>query len=205
MRAGESLTEQLLVTYILGLEKPGKRDRTRRQLAEVALDLFEAQGYEQTTTAAIADVAGVSEMTVFRHYPSKDRLLLDDPYDPHIAAAISAQPTELTALERVTSGIRRAWREVPAPAEAAVRRRLRVAARTPSLTGAVRANTQTTERAVAQALVDTGTELAVARIVAAAVLAALMESLMTWASADDGTPLGDAIMLALRVLESPVR
>lgn len=195
----------MLVANILGMEMQSKRDRTRQRLAEVALDLFEAQGYDQTTTAQIAEAAGVSEMTLFRHYPSKDRLLLDDPYDPHIAAAISAQSTHIAALERVTLGFRGAWRDVPAPAEAAVRRRLRIAARTPSLAGAVRANTQATERAVTQALVDTGTESAVARIVAAAVLAALMESLMAWASVDDGTPLGDAIMLALRVLESPVR
>lgn len=187
------------------MEKQGKRDRTRRQLAEVALDLFETQGYDQTPTAQIAETAGVSEMTLFRHYPSKDRLLLDDPYDPHIAAAIAEQPTNLAPLERVTSGIRRAWREVPAPAEAEVRRRLRIAARTPSLTGAVRANTQATEQAVAQALIDTGTEVEVARIAAAAVLAALMESLMAWASVDDGAPLGDAILLALRVLEKQVR
>jgi len=82
---------------------------------------------------------------------------------------------------------------------------MRVAARTPGLTGPVRANTRATEQAVARALIDTGTEAEVARIAAAAVLAALMESLMAWASVDDGASLGDAIHLALRVLEKSVR
>lgn len=183
------------------LKQPPQREQTRQRLAAVALDLFEAHGYAKTTTVQIAEAAGVSEMTLFRHFASKDRLLLEDPYDPVIAAAVAAQPWELPLVVRVTRGIRAAWRAIPEPAEHATRRRLRVAATTPGLAGAIRVNTQTTEAAIADALTDAGTDATRARIAAAAVLAALMESLTAWAAADDDTPLNDAVQRALDVLD----
>ncbi|PZU44128.1 MAG: TetR family transcriptional regulator [Microbacterium sp.] len=186
------------------VEYLAKRERTRQHILETAFELFEAQGYDRTTTAQIATTAGVSEMTLFRHFASKDRLLLDDPYDPVIAQAVAAQPPELPALTRATAGVRAAWRTVPEPAEEAVRRRMRIAARTPGLTGAIRANTRATETAIARALTDTGADPTVAQIAAAATLAALMESLTAWAVADAPCPLDDAIRLALDVLDDTV-
>ncbi len=182
-----------------------KRERTRQRIVAAALELFEEHGYDRTTTAQIAAAAAVSEMTLFRHFASKDRLLLDDPYDPLIAEAVAAQPLVLPALVRAAGGVRAAWRKVPEPAEASVRRRMRIAARTPGLIGAIRTSTRTTEAAVTRALTDTGTDPAVAQIAAAATLAALMESLMAWAVADDPGPLDDAIQLALGVLDGTSR
>ncbi len=179
-------------------------ERTRQRLADVALELFEAHGYAATTTAQIA-AAGVSEMTLFRHYPSKDRLLLDDPYDPVIAAAMLAQPPELPALAQVTAGMRTAWRALPEPEENTTRRRLRIAARAPGLDGAIRANTRATETAIAGTLASKGTDPVIARIAAAAAMGALMESLTAWAAADDDRSLGDAVRLALDVLDEAVR
>lgn len=187
------------------LKQPMQREQTRQRLAAVALDLFEAHGYVQTTTVQIAAAAGVSEMTLFRHFSTKDRLILDDPYDPVIAAAVAAQPSGLPPVVRVTGGIRAAWRVIPEPAEHATRRRLRVAATTPSLAGAIRGNTQTTEAAIADALTDTGTDPTRARIAAAAVLAALMESLTAWAATDDDTSLDRAVQSALDVLDDTAR
>ena len=45
--------------------------RTRERILAVALDLFERQGYRATTVAQIADAAGVTSMTFFRHFPTK--------------------------------------------------------------------------------------------------------------------------------------
>lgn len=178
-----------------------KSDRTRQRLIDVALDLFEKQGYDETTTAQIAVAAGVSEMTLFRHFASKDRLLLEDPYDPVIAAAVTAQPRELSPLGRAVAGLRAAWRTLPEPESQAVRRRLRIAARTPGLLGAMRASTRATEEAVAGGLTSTGADRIVARIAAAAVLAALTASLLDWAAAENGGSLDAAVRRALDVLD----
>jgi AcrR family transcriptional regulator len=50
-------------------------DLTRQRLVRAALELFTAQGYETTTTAAIARKAGVAEGTIYRHFQSKQHLL----------------------------------------------------------------------------------------------------------------------------------
>jgi AcrR family transcriptional regulator len=177
-----------------------KSERTAARIFQVAIALFERDGYEATTVSAIAAEAGVSEMTFFRHFATKDALLLDDPYDPVIAAGIAAQPTSLPPLARAIAGIRSAWSEVPVEGGELMRRRLRVAA-TPALRGAVSRNTVETERVVAEQLVADGADPGAARVAAAALLAAMMAALLQWAAGDDDRSMGSAIEQALRVLE----
>ena len=62
-----------------------RADRTRGALQRCASELFLRDGYDPTTVAAISRAAGVSQMTFFRHFPTKESVVLDDPYDPVIA------------------------------------------------------------------------------------------------------------------------
>ncbi|UFU04877.1 TetR/AcrR family transcriptional regulator [Ruania halotolerans] len=178
----------------------GRAERTRHRLAVCALELFERHGYDATTTAQIAAAAGVSEMTLFRHFAAKERLIADDPYDPLIAEAVAAQPATLPPLARIVAGLRGAWAALPEPETSEVRRRVRIAARTPSLAAAMHANTRATEDAIVSALAAGGVKKVPARIAAAAALAALMAALLEWAETDHGT-LADAVAGALDVLD----
>lgn len=72
-------------------------------------------------------------MTFFRHFCAKEQLLLEDPYDPLIAAAVGAQPRTLDALARTVRGLRQAWEQLREPEEVIVRRRVRITAQTPTL------------------------------------------------------------------------
>ena len=121
-----------------------------------ALELFDERGYDATTAAAIAERAGVTEMTFFRHFPSKDAVLVADPYDPLIAEAIRRQPSSLAPLAAAIGGVASAWTSAPPPLSAEVRERLRIVSRTPSLRGALARNSAETEAAIAEALVDRG-------------------------------------------------
>ena len=49
-------------------------NETSRQIMRVALSLFSEKGYYSTTTKEIARVAGVNELTIFRHFGSKANL-----------------------------------------------------------------------------------------------------------------------------------
>lgn len=57
---------------------PGGRtrdaDATRQRLLRAALELFTAGGFHATTTPMLAERAGVAEGTIYRHFPSKERL-----------------------------------------------------------------------------------------------------------------------------------
>lgn len=177
----------------------GRSARTRARLVDAALDLFERDGYEATATARIAAAAGVSEMTLFRHFGSKERLLLDDPYDPLIAAAVARQPRDGSPLVRAVDGLRSAWQAIPEPEDELVRRRIAVVASTPSLRSAVAANNAATEDVIADQLVADGCEPLRARVVAAAVLAAVTAALLEWSRR--GGHLGPVVLAALDALE----
>lgn len=164
-----------------------------------ALELFEERGYDATTAAAIAARAGVTEMTFFRHFPSKDAVLLADPYDPLIAKAISGQPVGMSPLIAAAAGVGEAWDSIPAPVSSEVRERLRVVSRTPSLRGALGRNSALTEAAMADALIARGVSRSDARIAASATMGALNAALLDWADGEDAD-LGTAIRAALRVL-----
>jgi len=52
--------------------------RTRVDVADIAVRLFHAQGYEATSATQIAESAGVSRSTFFRQFGSKDDVIFAD-------------------------------------------------------------------------------------------------------------------------------
>jgi AcrR family transcriptional regulator len=48
---------------------------TRRKIIDAAADVFTKNGYSRTTTRSIAKAAGVSEVTLFRHFETKENLM----------------------------------------------------------------------------------------------------------------------------------
>lgn len=57
------------------------RTRTRGDIENAALELFEKQGYDATSADEIAELAGVSRATFFRYYPSKEEVLFTNEAD----------------------------------------------------------------------------------------------------------------------------
>jgi len=179
-----------------------KRARTRERLIDSALELFGERGYEATTVAQIAAKAGVTEMTFFRHFVAKADVLLEDPYDPLIAAAVAKQPLGLDPLTRAVQGVQAAWRSVPAPSGERVRERVRIAAATPSLRAALWRNTAETERVIVDQLISDGAGRLAAKVAAAAVLAGVTAALLEWA-VSDAQELGPMVDTALDMLGTP--
>lgn len=69
---------------------------TRIKLIEAATELFSARGYTATTTRAIAESAGLSEVTLFRHFGSKENLLretMEEVGGPALAKVLRSQLT----------------------------------------------------------------------------------------------------------------
>ncbi|AME27312.1 TetR family transcriptional regulator [Burkholderia sp. PAMC 26561] len=72
---------------------PRNGTEVRRRLQEAALELYAANGFDQTTTAEIATLAGVTERTFFRHFADKREVVFDG---------------EAALIEMLVDGVRRA-------------------------------------------------------------------------------------------------
>ena len=62
-----------------------RRAATRETILTAALRLFERDGYAAVTTRRIAREAGVSPITLFRHFPAKEDLVIPGPADDRTA------------------------------------------------------------------------------------------------------------------------
>lgn len=179
----------------------GKAERTRERVQWVAMDLYLQQGFHETTVKQIAAAAGITEMTFFRHFPTKESVVLDDPFDPAIAAAVTAQPVELRPVERVCRGFVDAIAALDLPVSDEVRRRLQVAARTPALRAGQWRNLEATKVVVSQALQADGVSKGDADISAAVCLAALMEALLASGAQETNGPPEPLASVLLPALE----
>ncbi|WP_028975064.1 TetR/AcrR family transcriptional regulator [Spirochaeta cellobiosiphila] len=73
------------------------------RLAQAALKLYQEQGYEQTTVTEIAERAGLTERTFFRHFQDKREVLfgLQDELLNICLKEIDLAPKEITPIELI--------------------------------------------------------------------------------------------------------
>ncbi|MFD0306176.1 TetR/AcrR family transcriptional regulator [Streptomyces sp. NPDC127119] len=90
----------------MGRWEPGARER----LVMAAVDLFIEQGYDATTVAQIAERAGVTKSTFFRHFPDKRELLVagQETLSRLLTEGITEAPGTASPLEAVAAGLERA-------------------------------------------------------------------------------------------------
>jgi AcrR family transcriptional regulator len=174
-----------------------RAEETRRRLQASALRLFLEHGFDAVTVDQVAADAGVSHMTFFRHFATKEAVVLDDPYDDLIADTVLAQDRQLGTFERVRRGFAGAWAALPEPTESETRSRVRLIAAHPGLRARSWENNHRTGDLVADALVADGADPLEARVAAGACLGALMEALLMWGTSPADLPLGELVHRAL--------
>ncbi|MGV4988722.1 TetR/AcrR family transcriptional regulator [Streptomyces sp. NPDC001709] len=76
------------------------KQRTRRAISDAAIALFLEHGFDQVAVADIAAAAEVSKPTLFRHFPTKEDLVVHRFADHRTAAAavVRERAPELTPL-----------------------------------------------------------------------------------------------------------
>ncbi len=88
-----------------------KKVRTRLAIQDAALDLFAAQGFDETTVEQIAFCADVSPSTFFRYFGTKAEIVLND-HDTQLGElcqAIQNQPVGVSGPEAVRRALHSAW------------------------------------------------------------------------------------------------
>jgi len=86
--------------------EPGARER----LVVAAIDLFTEQSYDGTTVAQIAERAGVTKSTFFRHFSDKREILVagQETLSRLLADGITEAPSSASPLGAVAAGLERA-------------------------------------------------------------------------------------------------
>jgi AcrR family transcriptional regulator len=128
-------------------------DRTRMALVDAALNLFSANGYDQTTTDDIAESAGVSPRTFFRYFPTKESVLFFGEYDfiHAFSGVYLAQPEQASDFDAMANSF-----ALLAPALKRIRKRItqyhESVASSPLLLGRERKNHEANAETVADVI-----------------------------------------------------
>lgn len=79
----------------------------RERLVLAALDLFAKQGYDNTAVAEIAERAGLTKATFFRHFPDKREVLFagQQAHSRLLADGAAAAPESATPFEMVAAAL----------------------------------------------------------------------------------------------------
>jgi AcrR family transcriptional regulator len=84
-------------------------------LHEAAFALYAERGFENTTVAAIAERAGLTERTFFRHFADKREVLFasSGALQEAMASAVAGAPDEAAPIDVVVAGLDAAAAQIP--------------------------------------------------------------------------------------------
>src|SRR6516162_8715572 len=93
-----------VINYAGGMVRwePNARDR----LAQAALALYGERGFDNTTVAEIADRAGLTERTFFRHFADKREVLFGggSALQELVVATVADAPDSLAPIDAAVAG-----------------------------------------------------------------------------------------------------
>jgi AcrR family transcriptional regulator len=184
-----------------------RRSETQRAIQAHAVRLFVERGYDATTVLDVAEAAGVSPMTVYRHFPTKEDLVLVDQHGRLVAERIAASPAEQPLVRRIGGALIESAKMLTGGGhgddltanEQFLLARLRLMISTPALRAKHLDNHYALQQAIVDALGDgaAGPDTAFhTQAAASACLAAMHTALMRWAEDDGRTELPELIAKA---------
>ena len=181
-----------------------KKEQTRTAIQHAALRLVAEHGYAATTCEQIAAVADVSPATLYRYFPTKEDIVLQDGYDPIIAAAVVARPVGEPPVVAVRRGFADALAEVYGGDVEAIRQRTALILSVPALRSRAREQNAGLVTHLQRALTQRSGEDADAvaiEVTAAACAATVSVAVERWASRGGDLPsLVDGAFAALGAL-----
>jgi AcrR family transcriptional regulator len=171
------------------------------RLREAAMALYAEQGYERTTVAEIADRAGVTARTFFRHFADKREVLFSgsEVLEGHMVEALVAAPATASPFGAVEAGLL-ASSELFAERRDHARRRQAVIAATPELRERELIKLASLASAFASALRRRGVPPATAALAAEAGMAVFRVAFERWVDGPAEVNLGEVIQATLAEL-----
>ena len=185
----------------MGRWEPNARGR----LEEAALALYGEHGYEQTTVAEIADRAGVTARTFFRHYGDKREVLFagSERVQDAMRAALESAPADASPIAAVGAALD-AVAELIGGDPIHSQRRQAVIEANAELRERELIKMATLAQVLGEGLVQRGLGDLQARLVAEAGIAVFRTGFEDWVSDPAGRDLGDVLRESLGQLRALV-
>jgi AcrR family transcriptional regulator len=173
------------------------------RLATAAITLYAEQGYEATTVAEIAERAGLTKRTFFRHFSDKREVLFSGAGELRQIwlEAVVAAPPEATPLAAVTAGLSPVA-EMFRDRHAFARVRADIIAANPELQERELIKLQNLAAAIASALLDRGCSANIAVLAAQAGVTVFHVAFGTWVQQDDPSAFRRLMDTSLEELRS---
>jgi AcrR family transcriptional regulator len=164
------------------------------RLEQAALALFGELGYEETTVAAIAERAGVTERTFFRHFADKREVLFGGgtAFQDAIVAGVQRADAELPPLAAVAEGFAAVGDQLQGRRQFALARNAIIAAN-PALQERELIKLASIARAVGETLRRRGLGEPDAELAAELGVAAFRVAFGQWVATADAPPLRELI------------
>ena len=164
---------------------------SRGRLQEAALALYSERGFDQTTAAQIADQAGLTERTFFRHFADKREVLFGGSaiLKERIVDGVAGAPAGAGPLDAVAAGLQAAAAMLGESRRDLTRQRQAVIAANPELRERELAKLADYAAAVTEALHQRGVPEPQATLAADAGTTVLRVALHRWATADEDLDL----------------
>jgi AcrR family transcriptional regulator len=164
---------------------------SRGRLQEAALALYSERGFDQTTAAQIADRAGVTERTFFRHFADKREVLFGSSalLQERIVGGVAGAPAADGPLDAVGQGLEAAAAMLGEFHRGLSRQRQAVIAANPELRERELTKLADYAAAVAAALRERGVPEPQATLAAEAGMTVLRIALQRWASGTESLDL----------------
>ncbi len=182
----------------------GLRERKRlaamARVQAVAIDLFEARGFDAVTVEEIAEASDVSPSSVYRYFGTKEDLVLWDEIEPDATRLLRSALAREVPLEGVRQLVLDAL-DAPPDGERQVRRRVALMMSTPELEQAGAARTYAFAELIGRVLAErTGRSMADldVQVFSHALTGGLLGMLHHWHGSGFAEPLRD---VAVRVFE----
>ena len=176
---------------------PRSGAEARIRLREAALELYRERGYDATTTAQIAERAGLTERTFFRHFPDKREVLFggEEELRDVLVGAIADAPPDASPLEIVVGAYTAAVPLFVAGRTIAVRRAAIIAG-VPALEERAPAKSAALANSMTSALVARGIPEPTARLAVSVGAAAFQGAGAAWYP-DPAQDLGELLARAV--------
>ncbi len=171
------------------------------RLEEAALELYGERGFEQTTVAEIAERAGLTERTFFRHYTDKREVLFagGTQFQQAIVDGAADAPVDALPIEAVAAGLGAVAAGLEERREFA-RRRAAIIASSPELRERELIKLASVSEALAATLRERGVAEPAATLTAEAGMAVFKVAFEGWVTERGGPSLPERIQESLEQL-----